>query len=51
MTLPVLGHRIILRPESRLRKVSAASVVNEIMSEVPVPVPASQQEEAEDVFA
>jgi MoxR-like ATPase len=51
MTLPVLGHRIILRPESRLRKVSAASVVNEIMSEVPVPVPASQHEEAEDVFA
>jgi MoxR-like ATPase len=51
MTLPVLGHRIILRPESRLRKVSAASVINEIMSEVPVPVPANQQEEAEDVFA
>jgi MoxR-like ATPase len=34
----VLGHRLILRPESRLRKVTAASVVHEILTEVPVPV-------------
>ena len=38
MVLPVLGHRLILRPESRLRKITAASVLNEILSDVPVPV-------------
>ena len=35
---PVLVHRLILRPESRLRKVTAAEVVDEILGEVPVPV-------------
>jgi MoxR-like ATPase len=34
----VLGHRLILKPESRLRKITAASVVNEIMTDVSVPV-------------
>ncbi len=34
---PVLTHRLILRPESRLRKITARSVVEEIVSEVPVP--------------
>ena len=38
MAQPVLGHRLILKPESRLRKVTAAAVVNEILTEVPVPV-------------
>jgi MoxR-like ATPase len=38
MALPVLCHRLILKPESRLRKVTAAAVVNEILTEVPVPV-------------
>src|SRR5262249_21949413 len=38
LAMPVLGHRLILRPESRLRKVTAASVVNDILGEVPVPV-------------
>ena len=38
MALPVLTHRLIVRPESRLRKVAAADVVEELMSEVPVPV-------------
>ena len=33
----VLTHRLIVRPESRLRKVTAADVVEEIMDEVPVP--------------
>src|SRR5439155_25945541 len=51
MALPVLGHRLILRPESRLRKISAAAVINEIMSEVPVPVLKGEKEEREDVFA
>jgi MoxR-like ATPase len=34
----VLGHRLILKPESRLRKVTAASVIQEILTEVSVPV-------------
>jgi MoxR-like ATPase len=38
MAGPVLTHRLILRPESRLRKLTAASVVNEIVAEVPVPM-------------
>lgn len=42
MTMPVLGHRLILRPESRLRKITVAAVVREIMDEISAPVPASQ---------
>jgi MoxR-like ATPase len=38
MALPVLAHRLILRPESRLRKVTPASVINEILTEVSVPL-------------
>jgi MoxR-like ATPase len=33
----VLGHRLILRPESRLRKKTVASVLDEILERVPVP--------------
>jgi MoxR-like ATPase len=33
-----LGHRVILRPESRLRKVTTAALLHEIVSEVRVPV-------------
>jgi MoxR-like ATPase len=39
MAPAVLGHRLILRPESRLRKVTAAAVVNDILMDTPVPVP------------
>jgi len=35
---PVLTHRLILRPESRLRKVTAEEVVSEIVAEVRVPI-------------
>ncbi len=51
MVQAVLAHRLILRPESRLRKITPASVLHEILGEVSVPVPAHQAEEAEDVFA
>jgi MoxR-like ATPase len=34
---PVLTHRLILKPESRLRKVTAASVVEEVVAEIAVP--------------
>jgi MoxR-like ATPase len=50
MASSVLGHRLILKPESRLRKVTPASVINEIVPEVPVPVLASQAEAAADYF-
>ena len=33
----VLAHRIIVRPESRLRRVTAASIVDEILNESSVP--------------
>jgi len=35
---PVLNHRMILKPESRLRKVTAEQVVSQVVSEIPVPV-------------
>jgi MoxR-like ATPase len=38
MSGPVLTHRLILRPESRLRKLTASSVVAEVVAEVPVPM-------------
>ena len=34
---PVLTHRLILRPESRLRKVTAEQVVQEVIDEIAVP--------------
>jgi len=34
---PVMTHRVILRPESRLRKVTAAQVVEQIIAEIAVP--------------
>ena len=40
----VLGHRLILRPESRLRKRTVAMVLDEILNTVPVPqMPAGGQ--------
>jgi MoxR-like ATPase len=44
MVLPVLGHRLILRPESRLRKITTAALLQEILSDVRVPVPSSRAE-------
>jgi MoxR-like ATPase len=51
MTVAVLSHRLILRPESRLRKVTPAAVLNEIIPDIPVPILAAQTEAAEDYFA
>lgn len=34
---PVLNHRIIVKPEARLRKVTAEHLVNEIVAEIAVP--------------
>ena len=38
MAQPVLGHRMILKPESRLRKKTPAVVINEIVMDTRVPV-------------
>ena len=40
----VLAHRLILRPESRLRKITAATIVNEIVTEIAVPVIEHEEE-------
>ena len=37
MAPAVLAHRLIIRPESRLRKVTSAAVVQQILTETPVP--------------
>ncbi len=41
MAAPVLAHRLIVRPESRLRKVSAAKIVEELLTETSVPMMSS----------
>jgi MoxR-like ATPase len=38
MAQPVLAHRLILKPESRLRKKTPAVVVNELVMDAKVPV-------------
>jgi MoxR-like ATPase len=40
----VLIHRLIVRPESRLRKVTAAAIVEEVLSEIPVPTLAAESQ-------
>ncbi|WP_391484825.1 AAA family ATPase [Anatilimnocola aggregata] len=35
---PVLTHRVIVKPESRLRKITAAALVEEIVAEIAVPI-------------
>jgi MoxR-like ATPase len=37
VSAPVLTHRVILKPESRLRKVTAADVIAEVVAEIAVP--------------
>jgi MoxR-like ATPase len=48
MTLPVLTHRLILKPESRLRKITPAAVANEILAAVPVPLLKSEMDDEEN---
>jgi MoxR-like ATPase len=51
MALPVLGHRLILKPESRLRKVTTASIIHEILGDVAVPTLKGKGALVEDQFA
>jgi len=46
LAVPVLAHRIILKPEARLRKLNATKVVEQILSETAVPVPTSEAKTA-----
>jgi MoxR-like ATPase len=48
MVQPVLAHRVILRPEARLRKVTTPALLQELVSEVRVPVPASREDEQDN---
>jgi MoxR-like ATPase len=48
MVLPVLGHRLILKPESRLRKVTVAALLKGVVEEVRVPTLANQEAMADD---
>src|SRR6516162_7559278 len=48
MLMPVLGHRLILRPESRLRKITPASIINEVLGDIAVPVPGAKSRAEED---
>jgi MoxR-like ATPase len=48
MVQPVLAHRLILKPESRLRKLTAAAVLNEIIGDTRVPM--MQRPDARDDF-
>jgi len=49
MAMPVLAHRLILRPESRLRKVTPAAVIDEILTEVSVPVLKKEEDPGEPI--
>ena len=49
MMLPVLGHRMIIRPEARIRRITPAAVLIKILAEVSAPVPANQAQ-GEDVW-
>jgi len=48
MVEPVLSHRLILKPESRLRKVTPHSVVEEILDSVDVPVSSASNRNVEE---
>jgi len=50
MAQPVLAHRLILKPESRLRKRTPAAVVADLVSDAKVPITDKQREVAVDYF-
>jgi MoxR-like ATPase len=49
LALPILGHRLILKPEARLRKITPAKVIKQVLDDLKVPV--LHQEQLEDHFA
>lgn len=51
MAQPVLAHRLILKPESRLRKRTAAAVVHDLIEEARVPLTDRMKATQEDYFS
>ncbi|MFO0938070.1 MAG: MoxR family ATPase [Gemmataceae bacterium] len=51
MAVPILGHRLILKPESRLRKKTPAVVVNELVTDARVPILENRGTNTRDYFA
>ncbi len=51
MAQPVLAHRLILKPESRLRKRTPAAVVKDLVEDAKVPITDKQREAAMDYFS
>ena len=47
---PVLAHRLILKPESRLRKRTPSAVVKDLVDDAKVPITDKQRAVAEDYF-
>jgi MoxR-like ATPase len=50
MAQPVLAHRLILKPESRLRKRTSTAVVKDLVEDAKVPITDQQKAAAEDYF-
>jgi MoxR-like ATPase len=50
MAQPVLAHRLILKPESRLRKRTPPLVVSDLVADAKVPITDKQRETAVDYF-
>jgi len=50
MAQPILAHRLILKPESRLRKRTAPAVVKDLVDDTKVPITEKQKAVAEDYF-
>jgi MoxR-like ATPase len=50
MALPVLAHRLILKPESRLRKRTPAAVVKDLVGDARVPITDRMKAEQHDYF-
>jgi MoxR-like ATPase len=51
MAQAVMAHRIILKPESRLRKRTAPAVVHDLVTDAKVPITDRQKAEAVDYFS
>ncbi len=51
MAHPILAHRLILKPESRLRKRTASAVVKDLVEDAKVPITDKQKAASEDYFS
>ncbi len=42
IAVPIMSHRIIVKPESRLRRITAQQIVQELLDQIAVPVIANE---------